>query len=419
MSEHLSAEHVARYGRRATSPAELLAVDDHVATCETCRQRLSETHDLQAALRSLRADLAEAKTKPEHLSYEQLAAYLDDQLNDVDREIVDAHAEICSQCAAELHDLKAFKPTTEIPPPVPGPTLWDRFVAVWRVPGYVAATAGVAVLVSISVITVSFQRQVVGLRSQLSQLQQANNALQKQAATVSELQAQVVQLRQAFAATVPSSSTTVSPTLEALPLVYQQTVKRALSAQRVETPPVLAALIGKRATLLGGSGEGVPFALLSPVATVVETARPTFRWQPLAGATSYVVTVYDSNFNPVESSRSLARTEWRVSRVLERGAIYSWQVTALKNGKEITSPAPPAPEAKFEVLEEGKARELERVERSHASFHLILGILYADAGLLDEAERQLRSVPDGSPDSSVARSLLRSLRALRRPKSVQ
>jgi len=260
------------------------------------------------------------------------------------------------------------------------------------------------------------QRQVVELKSQLSLLQQANNAMQSQAATVSELQAQIAQLRRAFVSTAPVSSPTISTAVEALPPEYQQMVKTALATQRVETPPTLTALIGKTSTLLGGSSEGLPFELLRPVATIVETSRPTFRWRPLLGATRYVVTVYDANLSPVESSRSLVRTDWKVSHSLQPGAVYSWQVTALKDGKEVTSPAPPVTEAKFKVLEKSTARELESVERSQAASPLILGILYAQAGLLDQAEKELRSVPDANPDSSAAHNLLSSMRALRRGK---
>jgi hypothetical protein len=179
---------------------------------------------------------------------------------------------------------------------------------------------------------------------------------------------------------------------------------------------MLAGLIGRAGTLMGGPGEGVAFALLSPVGTVVESDRPTFRWRPLNGAINYSVTIHDSNFNPVATSPSLGGTEWTIPRPLQRGTVYSWQVTALKDGNEITSPTPPAPEAKFKVLEQAKADEIERAKQTSGFSHLVLGILYAQGGLLDEAEREFVALLGVNPNSPVVQKLLHGLQALRRPK---
>jgi hypothetical protein len=99
---------------------------------------------------------------------------------------------------------------------------------------------------------------------------------------------------------------------------------------------------------------------------------------------------------------------------LPRGGLYSWQVTARKEGQEIISPAAPAPEARFKVLEGAKLSELERTEAAYADSHLTRGVLYAQAGLLEDAEQQLRALLKANPNSSVARSLLQSVQTLRR-----
>jgi hypothetical protein len=91
-----------------------------------------------------------------------------------------------------------------------------------------------------------------------------------------------------------------------------------------------------------------------------------------------------------------------------------WQVTAVKDGKEIISPTAPAPEARFKVLEKAKADELTVVERVGPGSHLARGTLYARAGLLDDAERELRALLAANPKSSTARKLLQSLQAIRR-----
>jgi hypothetical protein len=90
-------------------------------------------------------------------------------------------------------------------------------------------------------------------------------------------------------------------------------------------------------------------------------------------------------------------------------------VSARRGGEEITSPAPPAPEARFKVLGRAGLEELSAAERAGSSSHLLRGVLYARAGLLDEAEREFSALLRDNPHSPVARKLLRNVRQLRRP----
>jgi hypothetical protein len=152
---------------------------------------------------------------------------------------------------------------------------------------------------------------------------------------------------------------------------------------------------------------------LNPVGKVVFTDRPTLRWGRLDGASSYVVNVYDRNYTKVAVSQPQSSTQWTVNLPLERGRIYTWSVTAIKNGEEIISPVTPAPEAKFIILDETKAAELDRAKQSDAGSHLTLGTLYARAGLLDEAEREFKALLNDNPKSAVARRLLRSVQRLK------
>lgn len=194
----------------------------------------------------------------------------------------------------------------------------------------------------------------------------------------------------------------------------RQAVERALRTQQVEAPESLAALSGGAETLRGGGGPGVSFPVLSPVGTAVITDRRTFRWRALSGASSYVVSVYDRDFRKVAASAPQAGTEWTVTQSLARGRVYScWHVSAQREGREVTSPEQPAPEAKFRILDGAKAEELSRAGRVHKDSHLTLGTLYARAGLLDLAERELQSALLDNPRSRVARRLLLSVQALR------
>ncbi len=446
MPEHLSAQLIARYGRRALSPAELLAADDHLAICAACRQRASEAGNWSAACAALRADLRQAASAaPEHLGYEQIVAYVDHALDETAGEIVESHLESCRQCFAEVEDLRAFKAALEVNVdalsseaaraimPAPFITRWDRFVAFWRAPAHwiplqVAATALIAAL-CVWLATHSLRTQVTDLHAQLHQLEQTNLALQQEAnaakTTAAHLQTELAQIQLPPISNPPALTLNDGDKLitldqsghltglAALPPAAQQAVKTALTAQQVTAPPALAELIGKNGTLLGETREGVAFPLNSPVGTMVLNDRPTFRWSPLDGATSYRVTVYDANFDAVATSQALTTITWTPPHALPRGAIYSWQVTALVNGQEIKSPRLPAPEAKFKVLAQAPVNELERIKKTAGNSPLTLGVLYAQAGLLDEAEREFQSLLKANPQSPVARKLWRSVKRMK------
>jgi hypothetical protein len=197
-----------------------------------------------------------------------------------------------------------------------------------------------------------------------------------------------------------------------LPL-HERAVKEALTSGHVDVAPSLAGLRGKAGILMGGTGEGVPFAVLSPVGVIVSNDRPSLRWQALDGASSYLVNVYDSNFNRLETSPSLSATTWTLTKPLARGGFYRWQVTAIKNGTEIKSPVSPAPEAQFKVLEQTWNEQLRRARREQGNSHLLLGTLYAQAGLIDDAEREFSALLAANPKSTIAQKLLHSVRALR------
>jgi hypothetical protein len=197
-----------------------------------------------------------------------------------------------------------------------------------------------------------------------------------------------------------------------LPSNYQNLVKRALSTGKIEKSPQLQGLTRASSSLMGSNNQQREFSVLEPLGNVLLTNQPTFRWSLAEGATAYVVEVYDEKFTPVATSPQLTTLTWTTT--LPRGSVYSWQVKAIKPGEEITSPRPPAPQAKFRILDQAKANELAQARRTHASSHLTLGLLYADAGLLREAEQEFRLLQRANPNSDLARNLLRQVQSLRR-----
>jgi hypothetical protein len=131
----------------------------------------------------------------------------------------------------------------------------------------------------------------------------------------------------------------------------------------------------------------------------------------LSGATSYVVGVFDANFNLVAHSPPVSKTKWTVDVPLQRGQSYSWEVTATKDGKEIKSPVAPAPSAQFKLLEADKVNALAKLKQQNPISHLALGLTYARFGLVNEAEAEFRKLLNENPDSAIAKRLLRTVQA--------
>jgi hypothetical protein len=445
VQEHISVKKIEQYRKRQLATRELLALDDHLVECDACRAQISSANAPHGSSTNLIPGLATEAF--EHPVYEQFAAYLDGQLDGVEREIVESHLSCCRQCSREVSDLEALKAqidsrlsTATISEAVverPRPrrlTLRQRSEAFWPLPSFriplqaAAAVACVALLVW--AVTLPLRKDIAELKSQLAQAEQRNEELQRDFEISKEdaesLQTQITQLQSAEQNPQPEAiaqeldDTTVKidaqgnvEGLAALPAAFQQAIRNAIDTGQAKTPQSISSLTGKAGVLMGGGKEGVAFALLSPIGTAVSSARPTFRWQNLAGATGYTVSVLDMDFNPVSKSPVLASTSWTVAEPLQRGRTYVWIVTAIKDGREVKSPVPPAPEARFKVLEKETADDILKSRRAYRDSHLLSGLVYAQAGLLDEAEREFELLVRANPKSAVARKLLRNVKALR------
>lgn len=191
-------------------------------------------------------------------------------------------------------------------------------------------------------------------------------------------------------------------------------VKEVLLSQNIAKPADLTSVISERGTLRGGSTGEQSFKLLSPAQTVVANNRPTFKWEAMPGATSYRVYVGDASNHEVARSVELPSsvTAWTPQISLPRGKVYSWSVIATVNGNEVVAPAASAPEMKFKVLSNESFQELMNIQSGTRS-HLVLGIFYARAGMLDEAERELRLLVEQNPHSPLALKLLSSVQTWR------
>lgn len=192
----------------------------------------------------------------------------------------------------------------------------------------------------------------------------------------------------------------------------KRAVRAALSNPRGVVPShVVRRLRPQLAALMGDPRVGIAFALLRPVDTAVLEAHLAFAWQPYPGASYYQVTLFVDG-KDVLTSEPLPEPAWQPARPLAPGA-YTWQVAAYTEGGAVCSPVPPAPEAAFEVLAPDEAARIRLAQETRADSALTLGVLYARAGLLDEAEAAFGDLLVANPAAPVAQQLLQGVQQVR------
>jgi anti-sigma factor RsiW len=359
---HVTDTAIDAFGRRGLTAPELVQFADHLAACEECRGRVAARRNLAADRIGLEGDLGLI----EHVSEEEIHAYVDRRLDSDRRFHVAAHLRQCQACEAEVSDLERFAAKSHP----------QRH---WRRPTYLGLAAAAVLVVAV--------------------------------ATWRTTQAPEAHVVVALHDKGSAISLDADGTLHAhgsLGATATEIVRRALVSGALAVPAAVRDLAGAPGTLMGGS-EAAAFHLEAPVATRVLEDRPTFHWTLVPGATSYTVTVQQQDGGDIVSSSALTTATWTPDRPLTRGRTYLWQVAASGGGREVVAPLPPAPPAKFAVLDTATALELARLPPSHA----VRGILYANVGLLDDAEQELTALAAVNPESALVRSLLRQLRASR------
>jgi hypothetical protein len=445
--EHLTEQEVVDFQRQMLTSAERRRLDAHVAACEDCLQRiLGPSHSLLAFGSLTEAFMPSAGEKPFHLSSEELKRYHHADLDEADRIIFESHLEICSECNLEADNLRAS--ASSVPAIVRSAGLaesatksrWGWLSAFGRGPQFWTPARALGIIAAVGCVLIILalwiqQRPAPG-QDQAAQTEQRDNPAAPQptgeiAGSNQNESASGGIDHQGSANASPEEQNAADSTgvirlkdgegevsldgkghlsgLEKLSPQIQRSVQTALASETLPEPHGLSELAGAKINLMGGTAEGLPFKLVAPVGVVISSSRPTLRWQPLDGAVSYTVSVFDSNFNRVAKSDPQSETIWLVPLSLRNGNVYSWQVTALRDKQEITSPVAPAPRAQFKIVEIERLNEIASVRKQRPRSALALGVVYARAGLLDEAEREFRALSNDNPQSKVAKRLLRTV----------
>jgi predicted anti-sigma-YlaC factor YlaD len=461
MTNHVTRDNLERFSARVLAASELCAIWEHLETCAACHQLFTSVlaERRAGAVFSLERTWSDW-VQQQHFSEETLLAYAEHTLDPAAAERASAHLQNCSQCRAEwdnFQDLRQAiqqdlleeerRQTRTVRPVWPG----KEWLLRWRPATALATVFLLGVVLAITLwLSQSSRQQPVQPPVNLGQSPTrpippatSPGPVTKQkpveAATTAQAGAQAGTPSHPVASPQRKSSRAPLPRVSqppgsapamlhdgahrirlanqqsisgvpALTPALQETAQMLLFAQASPLPAPLAELIGGGGPVRGGNDEPA-FQVLSPLGVVLAEDRPAFRWEPLAGADTYQVYLSDHPSRPPLRSPQLpaGTTQWTPPRPLQRGAVYTWAVGAVRQGKEVIAPVITQPEARFKLISEAQFTELQRLQKTQSQF--ALGLFYTHAGMLAEAEQCFQRLLAENPRSPVLENALRQLAA--------
>lgn len=434
MAQHLSTLQVKQLCASSLSEDELSAAAQHCAECQSCDQRFVAELKRQRGSAPFTFTLEpEFWFRHDHVDFEQLVALADKSLDQETEEIINIHLSTCETCREDVRSFLTFRDATASDPEISHRPEYEATHEVaangwWQHlqsrPAY-AMAAIVLLAVAVFIGVVALNRRFDPLEA--SKQDQTNPGIDPSPgisgspapnviASPSSVDAAKVAILNDAGGEVTIDRNGSVTGLEGVSENSRRYVAQAALSEQIEPADVLRRLAGEQSGLRGDD-EGRPgFRLLYPARTVVIEDRPVFRWESLPGVSSYQVYLLDADGKQVSQSGELppTRAHWKAPAPLRRGQVFSWVVTALVDGEKVVSPSASAPEMKFAVLSTADTRELSGLKKSDS--HLALGVFYARAGLLHEAEREFQILSKLNPDSELPGRLLQSVRDIKQGK---
>jgi len=149
--------------------------------------------------------------------------------------------------------------------------------------------------------------------------------------------------------------------------------------------------------------EAGGFGLTYPVTEVVDNIQPTLSWTLFAPG-PFKIEVKDRAGKVVASAQNVPNAALVLPAKLDRGARYTWQVTASNNETQ---------DATFLVMTADDFTEWQRVRSQFAQSHLALGLTAEHFGMLSVAEREYKELGREFPNAEAPARLLNNVLALR------
>ncbi len=378
-AEHLTDAEIASHAGRRLAPVDALEISDHLLGCAECRARVSEA-----------ARLAAAGPTDSEVSYEELAAWIDDELDPIAAHALQMKISRLPAAQRELADLLRFRKLMDAAP-------GDSVQSTSRSRNIIPVFFGRWALPLAAALAVS----AGGLWWSVHSRAQAFVRLRDHGQDVRFNQKGESRAWAKF-----------SPSL-------RHALKDAVTNGKIEVPTAVIALAGRKGTLAGNaSAEPVLFRVLAPIATAVRDGKPQFRWSRFPDADAYRIHVVSLSTGELIITETLRgdQATWTPSQSLADGQTYEWEIEALRAEQVIAkAPVPPQPEARFAVISTPQRDELAQVRDRSGGSHLALGVANAQAGLLDDAMSEFAALATENPDAPIPQKLFDELARRRLP----
>ena len=412
MSTHLTVKQMQRYLVRKVSLDELGKISEHLHGCRACYA--SYLTVLQTRF-PIEIDFEElGGLKGWHLEGEELADYIEGRMSELDFNYARLHLKECSPCEQRAYGASRnqleYAPSTRRTEKV-NVSPWRKYLSGFQSGSSLRSRLAVALVMAIAFALLMW----VALQPKHNQSRIADIPVPETPAPIpSPKPAPVIQPEAGrIPPKVARRESGPSHSAKARVGDRQDDIETALIAKDLVMPAAIEVFYKSPALTVRGSTPHIEsFSVISPFSTLISNQQPTFTWTTLRGAVSYTVSVYDSELRLLRTSQPLTETRWALPSRLRRGTLYTWTVTAVRDGKEIIAPALPT-RAEFTVIREFDLLKVNRRINGTVS-HAARGVIYAEAGMLDAAEKEFQTHLGLRPeDEERVNQLLRMVKSWR------
>ena len=426
---HIPQDDLEAYAKGRLASARLSFCQTHLESCEACRAELEDIRTFQAELSSFsppqahRAEPVRSKRRGNNLALPLTASVATILVVAVGAALWWKHGSLRSSKTSPASAVVAVAqspaipvtPATLVTPPTPTKPVTSAVSAAPAKLGTSAILAKPTKLATSAIPAAPAKLATSAIPAAPAKL--ATSAIPAAPAKLATSAIPAAPARPLVPAVagIQTRDTHLAEELTALPDDLRLAVSAAIQHGQVQIPADVRRLRDRAPAVAARLDGNTGFALLGPFGEATAETRPEFSWQPLAEAIGYTVVIVDTGLHPVEHSPALRATVWRPHRPLPRGRTYLWQVTAtLRGGSKVVASSPTPSDAALPIIPLKLADEIAHFQQSHEEAHLVLGILYAQAGMLTAGVDELKKVPPGDLSYNTARTLLRSLPSISR-----
>ncbi len=409
---HLTEDELRGYAAKTLAASDLVAVLEHIAGCDACREALAARADAAARLTGARSLAFDDDAHPD---VDELMAFADGALDHARMLALRTHVDACDVCAQDVADFAQLRmertgasAAAASPAPSANASGSPAVARASSTPIWMRAAAAVL---------------LVGVSGGIWWLSRSSDT------APAESVARGPESSAPADAPAPETARGVVLTDGVVSLLADGSVRGLERSDpgdrarveamfrdgRLPASPDDRGLRPPPSVLMGGDAPAAALKLVAPVGVVVEGDRPAFAWTAVPGATAYRVSVYDTQLALQLESGAVTATTWTPATPLRRGAVYLWQVEAETPAGVVRAPGPDAPEARFRVIKAEDAEALRALAAARPASRLTLAARYAALGLHQAAAREFEALAAANRGSALAASLARAARARETP----